>query len=237
VVFLSGKERPQVGDVKAVAVDIDGTLADDSRRLDLGAVGALREVQDSGIDVILASGNVLPITYALQQYLGFKGPLVAENGGIVCHRQNVWVLGDPKKPREAYEFLKGKIEAPRLFTDKWRETERGMKREVDLELVRKLLAGWDVEVQTTGWAVHIMGKGMNKFVGVKKACELLGISVKQVAAIGDSDNDEMMIRECGWGVAVGNAFDGTRRAASFVATKQHGAGVVEGLEWLRLIGR
>lgn len=237
MVSLSGKERPRAGDLRAVAVDIDGTLSDDSRRLDLEAIRALREVQDSGVNVMLASGNVLPITYALQQYLGFKGPLVAENGGIVCYEQKVWVLGDSKRPREAYEYLRTKMPAPRLFTDKWRETEIGLRRELDLELVRKALEGWDVDVQTTGWAIHIMEKGMNKYLGVKKGCELLGISVSQVAAIGDSDNDEMMIRECGWGIAVGNAFDGTKSVASFVAKRDHGAGVVEGLEWLGLIKR
>jgi hydroxymethylpyrimidine pyrophosphatase-like HAD family hydrolase len=125
--------------------------------------------------------------------------------------------------------------APRLFTDRWRETEIGLRREVDLETVRDLLKDWDVSVQTTGWAIHIMQKGMDKFFGVKKGCELLGIEVSEIAAIGDSDNDEMMIRECGWGVAVGNAFEGTKRSASFVASKGHGAGVVEGLRWLGLI--
>jgi hydroxymethylpyrimidine pyrophosphatase-like HAD family hydrolase len=56
-----------------------------------------------------------------------------------------------------------------------------------------------------------------------------------VAAIGDSDNDETMINECGWGIAVGNAFEGTKRTAAFVAQKSNGAGVIEGLRWLRLL--
>ena len=129
------------------------------------------------------------------------------------------------------------MSAERLFTDRWRETEIGLRREVDLDRVRKELADWPVEVQTTGWAVHIMEKGMNKFLGVKKACELLGIDVRDVAAIGDSDNDEMMIRECGFGIAVGNAFEGTKKVASFVAEASNGAGVVEGLVWLGLVKR
>jgi len=186
---------------------------------------------------MLASGNVLPIAYALSNYLGFKGPIVAENGGIVSYNQQIWVLGDPERPRKAYEHLRTKMDAERLFTDKWRETEVGLKREVSLEKVREVLKDWDVDVQTTGWAVHIMEKGMNKFVGVKKACGLLRITPKDVAAFGDSDNDEMMIRECGWGIAVGNALDGTKKAASFVANGPNGAGVVEGLVWLELIKR
>jgi hydroxymethylpyrimidine pyrophosphatase-like HAD family hydrolase len=40
--------------VKALAVDIDGTLADDKRRVSLDAVAALRDVQDSGVPVMLA---------------------------------------------------------------------------------------------------------------------------------------------------------------------------------------
>lgn len=230
-------ERPAPGKVKALAVDVDGTLADDSRRVHLEAVSALRRVNDSGIPVMLASGNVLPIAYALSNYLGLTGPIIAENGGIVSYQQKIWILGDPEAPKKAYDHLRTKMDAERLFTDRWRETEIGLKRDVSLERVREILNGWDVEVQTTGWAVHIMHKGMNKFVGVQKGCELLGISVKDVAAIGDSDNDEMMINECGWGVAVGNAFDGTRRVASFVTKSSDGAGVIEGLEWLGLLRR
>ena len=227
--------RPGKGEVKALAVDIDGTLADDSRRVNLDAVAALRKVQDSGVPVMLASGNVLPIAYALSNYLGLTGPIIAENGGIVCHKQRIWVLGDQRGPLEAYEYLRTKMDAERLFTDKWRQTEIGLKREVSLEKVKEVLKGWDVEVETTGWAIHIMKKGMDKFVGVAKGCELLGISPKDVVAIGDSDNDEMMIRECGWGIAVGNAFDGTKRAASFVAKGPNGSGVIEGLRWLGLL--
>ncbi len=221
--------------VKAIAVDVDGTLADDRRRVNLEAVEALRKVQDSGVPVMLASGNVLPIAYALSNYLGLTGPIIAENGGIVFHCGEVWTLGDQSKPMEAFEHLRTKMDAQRLFTDRWRETEIGLRREVDYDEVKRLLKGWDVEVETTGWAVHIMSKGMNKFVGVRKACELLGISVKDIAAIGDSDNDEMMIRECGWGIAVGNAFECTKEVASYVARSTDGAGVVEGLEWLRLL--
>jgi phosphoglycolate phosphatase (TIGR01487 family) len=220
--------------VKALAVDVDGTLSDDKRRVSLEAVAALRRAQDSGVQVMLASGNVLPIAYALSNYLGFAGPVIAENGGIVCHAQKVWVLGDQRRPMHAYEHLRTRMEAERLFTDRWRETEVGLRRDVDLDEVKRILDGWDVEVETTGWAIHIMNTGMNKFVGVRKACEILGIAVGDVAAIGDSDNDEMMIRECGWGVAVGNAFEGTKSAASFVAAGRNGSGVIEGLRWLGL---
>lgn len=227
--------RPSRGDVRAVVVDIDGTLTDDTRRMSLEAVAALRRVQDSGVDVMLASGNVLPIAYAVSNYMGFRGPVIAENGGVVCHRQRVWVLGDPAAPNEAWELLRRELPgAERLFTDRWRETEVGMKQDLDVGLVRELLRPMKVEVQTTGWAVHVMSEGMDKAVGVRKACEVLGIGMDRVAAIGDSENDIRMIEGCGWGVAIGNADERTKAYASFVAAGRNGQGVLEALEWLRL---
>lgn len=222
--------------MRAVAVDIDGTLTDDSRRMSLEAVSALRTVEDSGVSVVLASGNVLPVAYAVSTYMGFRGPVVAENGGVVSHGQSVWVLGDPDGPRAAWERIRrGVPGAERLFTDRWRETEIGLRQGVDLDAVRRAVEGLRVEVQTTGWAVHVMAEGMDKFVGVSRACELLGLDVSQAAAIGDSENDVRMIRGCGWGVAIGNADERTKAAASYVAEGRNGDGVVEGLRWLRLI--
>jgi len=45
-----------------------------------------------------------------------------------------------------------------------------------------------------------------------------------------------MVRECGFGIAVANALDGTKLAASYVTKEKDGDGIVEGLEWLGLIG-
>jgi phosphoglycolate phosphatase (TIGR01487 family) len=231
----SRKGRPGPGEVKGVVVDIDGTLSDSSRRIGVEAITALREVNDSGVKVMLASGNVLPIAYSLAVYLGFDGPIIAENGGVICHRQKVWMLASPETPRIAYEHLRTKTPVKRLFTDRWRETEVGIKQETSLEEVRRIVEGFDVDVQSTGWAIHIMERGMDKLVGLEKACEVVDIRVEDVAAIGDSENDERMLGGCGWGVAVGNAPEETKRAATHAVDGDSWNGVVQALEWLRLI--
>jgi hypothetical protein len=221
--------------VRAVVVDIDGTLTDGSRRMSLEAVAALRRAEDSGVPVMLASGNVLPIAYAVSTYMGFSGPIVAENGGIVCHRQRVWVLSDAAEPMRAYDALRGRMPVERLFTDKWRETEVGIKETVDPGAVREAVKAFDVDVQSTGWAMHIMRKGTDKLSGVAKGCELLGVPVGAVAAVGDSDNDMAMLSGCGWGVATANASAPTKEAASHVTAASHGEGVVEALRWLGVV--
>ena len=79
-------------------------------------------------------------------------------------------------PLEAFEHLKEVMpEAERLFTDNWRLTEVAMKRSFDLEKIRHILEGWDLEIEATGFAIHIMNRGHSKLAGVEKACELLGI--------------------------------------------------------------
>lgn len=226
--------RPGRGDVKGVVVDIDGTLSGANRRIGLDAIAALRQVNDSGVVVMLASGNVLPVAYSLAVYCGFEGPIIAENGGIVSYRQAVWKLAEPDVPMKAFELLSRSMRVERLFTDRWRETEVGIKQEHDLEEVRRLVEGLDVDVQSTGWAIHLMHKGMDKMIGVRKACDIVGVDVREVAAIGDSENDERMLRECGWGLCVGNAPESTKRAATHVVDNESGDGVVEALRWLRL---
>lgn len=218
-----------------MVVDIDGTLSDSSRRIGVEAIQTLRKVNDSGVAVMLASGNVLPIAYSLAVYLGFDGPIIAENGGVVCHRQKVWMLASPDEPRRAYEHLKSKMPAERLFTDRWRETEVGIRQETSLEEVRRLVDGFEVDVQSTGWAIHIMQRGMDKFVGLEKACDIVGICTDDMAAIGDSENDERMLNGCGWGVAVGNAPEATKKAATHAVDGDSWNGVVQALEWLRLV--
>ncbi len=71
--------------------------------------------------------------------------------------------------------------------------------------------------------------------GVRKACELIGVDVSEVVAFGDADNDALMLKECGYGVAVGNASDKARKAADLVTKGKHAEGVREGLISLGLI--
>ena len=70
---------------KAIAVDIDGTITDYNKKLHLEAIEALRRLEDAGIPVILATGNVRAITYGLSRFIGASGPMVCENGGVVWH--------------------------------------------------------------------------------------------------------------------------------------------------------
>ena len=50
---------------RVVVIDIDGTITDGKKHLSTEAVQAVRRLEDAGIPVVLATGNVRPVTYGL----------------------------------------------------------------------------------------------------------------------------------------------------------------------------
>ena len=221
---------------RAVVCDVDGTITNSSRMIQALGIEVLRQAQDNGLAVMLASGNVLPIAYGLSAFIGLRGPVVAENGGVVSYNDEVHTLFSSEVPLKAYEHLRQVMpDVRRLYTDHWRHTEVGLNREADLDKVVEALKDWPLEVEATGFAIHLMQKGHSKMAGVRKACDLIGVDVLEVVAFGDADNDERMLRECGYGVAVGNASEKAKMAADLVTQGRHAEGVREGLLSLGLI--
>lgn len=221
--------------IRAIAIDVDGTLTDYSRRVSCNAIEALRRQVDKGIKVMLVTGNVLPIAYALRHYLGMNGPVVAENGGIVSHDDLVKYLSSKEEPQKAFDHLSKNMKVERIFSDRWRETEIAIKPIYEVNLVRKYVRGFDVKVLSTGWAHHIMNKDTDKAVGLSFVCKnWLKVDINDVAAIGDSDNDAKMIELAGYGITLANGSRKCKERAHFVASKPHGDGIVEALRFLGL---
>lgn len=75
--------------------------------------------------------------------------------------------------------------------------------------------------------IEVMPGGVNKATALESICERLGIESDEVIAFGDGMNDIPMIRWAGLGVAVGNAPDAVKKAATVVATKNGPDGVLE----------
>jgi phosphoglycolate phosphatase (TIGR01487 family) len=221
---------------RAVVCDVDGTITDEMKHIQCRGIEALREAQGNGYHVMLASGNVLPIAYGLSAFIGLRGPVIAENGGMVSYKDEIFQLQSGDLPERAYVHLQTAIPGiKRLFTDNWRTTEVGLRRDQDLLQVHDVLKGWALDIEATGFAIHIMERGHSKMNGVRKACELLGISTDDVVAFGDADNDVRMLSECGFGVAVGNASPAAKSAAKHVTQAVNAEGVAEGLRHLGML--
>ena len=217
---------------KVVVCDVDGTLTFKDRRLDPEAVEALRSVEAGGTPVVLATGNVLPIAYALSYMIGTSGPVVAENGGLLYYRGQVTELSRRGAVEDVAQTVQDVLGLQRLFTDQWRVTEVAFPEKAGtFDAVKAQVAlhpqGALVRVERTGFAVHLMATTSEKFTGVVKALEVMGLTPADALACGDSDNDTQMVGRCGAGVALADGPPALRAAATLVTRKIAGGGLKE----------
>ncbi len=220
---------PQGWKPKAVAVDIDGTITDSDKKIHLGAIKQLRKLEEAGIPVILATGNVRAITYGLWRFIGASGPMVCENGGVVWHPK--W--GDPivrangERARKCAEDMAKEIDIdPRgITTNTWRESEWCLFTHENLDAVSEWVSNSkysDLTVVKTGFAIHLMEPNLSKGEGLAVALEKMQISPDDVLAVGDAPNDISMFEYLGRSVAVGGCFQDLADVADVVSPHMHG---------------
>ena len=214
---------------KAVAVDIDGTITDYNKKLHLEAIMALRRLEDAGIPIILATGNVRAITYGLWRFIGATGPMVCENGGVVWHPdwdEPVIRANGARALQCAIDMSKMiDVDAKGITTNAWRESEWCLFADEDLDSVNSWVTNSeysDLSVVRTGFAIHIMEPHLSKGEGLKVALQRIGIDAKDVLAVGDAPNDIPMFELVGQSVAVGGCFDSLAEVASVVSPFPHG---------------
>ncbi len=85
--------------------------------------------------------------------------------------------------------------------------------------------------------VDITAKGNNKQNGIDQIIRRFGIGREEVMAFGDGGNDIGMLRHAGIGIAMGNADDSVKAAASHTTTSVDDDGVATALKYFRVIGR
>lgn len=100
-----------------------------------------------------------------------------------------------------------------------------LSKEDDLELVGSLK-----------YNIEVNARRVNKGTGLVNLGRLLGIRREEIMAFGDGDNDTVMLREVGFGVAMGNAEEQVKRAADYITLTNDEEGVAEAIEKFVLTG-
>ncbi|HJJ98864.1 MAG TPA: phosphoglycolate phosphatase [Methanocorpusculum sp.] len=220
---------------KAFVTDIDGTLTDDRRRLSTRVVEEIRRLVDTGIPVVLASGNTVCVIDALSKMIGTDGDIIAENGGVYRHGYTGTrhIEGDRELCLAAYQKIidhfQPKGEELRLYSNEYRYSDVSFARDVDAGEVSCLLAGMPVQVIDTGFAIHLQRPGLSKGAALAKLAKLMGLTPADFLAAGDSANDVSMLTPAGIAVVPANASPEARAAADDVMDKPFGEGTAEAL--------
>ena len=231
---------PNLGEWDMVVFDVDGTLLDREGFHD-ELVSLAKRVDRDVMPVSLASGRTLPNVTPIMQAIGTSGFIVAENGGMVwdsIQGHGIRSLSDGFRARKAAEWLATKIEGldPRgIESNRWRETEWCLSNTDSFEQMKSLIADseWsDLEVVSTGFAVHIANPGLDKSLGLSIAMEQRGIDPKRVIACGDAPNDIPMFDLVGFSVAVSDLYPEVVASADAITEERGKSGSIELLKAL-----
>lgn len=87
-------------------------------------------------------------------------------------------------------------------------------------------------VDRKGGFFEVMPKGFSKASAMDFIAEALGVSDREIAAIGDSSNDIPMLEHAHIGIAMGNATADVKEIADYVSTDIHENGIENALRWL-----
>ena len=228
--------------IEAIAVDIDGTITDDTRKICISAIEALRNAEKAGIPTIIVTGNVVNYAYAAEVLIGCSGGIVCENGGVVFkegeNNNAVETLVERDFVTSAESHLKEKLgekfDIHASHDNMYRLTETVFYKTLAREDLEEALRDFEyldeLEIYDSGFALHVTDKRVNKGTSLKYLCERNGINMKNVMAIGDSQNDEDFLKQVGYRIAVGNAEDKLKEISTYTCEKKYGDGVAEAIE-------
>jgi len=207
----------------ALAVDFDGTIAHDGT-VPTEVLEALEHVKASGRRVILVTGRELDELLSIFPPIGLFDLVVAENGALLYRPASGEVERIAPDPSAALaEALRARgvpVSVGRSIIATVVPHEQAV-----LEAIRDL--GLEQNVIFNKGAVMILPSGVSKASGLARALLELGLSPRNVVAMGDGENDHAMLDYVEYGAAVANAIPTLRERSHRVTKATHGAGVME----------
>ena len=221
---------------RTFAVDIDGTITENGGgRIHLDALESLRRLTNMGHNVIFVTGRSSVEGFLLSVFGGTTKIAVGENGGCITLDSNDHILlGNLEECKNAFQIIQNNIENVKEKLVFPRMTEVVLERTFDLDLARKLLSEKNIQVELSDsqYAYHINSPGIDKGTGFTKIMKKLSISRDDVIAIGDSATDIPLFKVAKTSIALGNASDQVKSAATMVMSANAGDGILEALDKL-----
>ena len=207
-----------------LACDYDGTVASQGI-LDEETVASIRALRDSGRKAILVTGRILEELLDICDDVDVFDLCVLENGALLYNpatgRQRL--LAPPLPPRFV-QALRAEGVTPlsvgRAICSTWEPYEAVVVRTIhEMQL--------DLQIIFNKQSVMVLPSGVNKATGLVTALEQVHEVPEATVAVGDAENDLVMLSFAGCGVAVGNALASVKERADLVMAGRAGEGVRE----------
>lgn len=158
----------------------------------------------------------------VREILSFMWPLdvnavVFEDGYdlVLCRRYDDWCVGS--KARNDINFLV--CDFDRLCARDVGKLEFHYNRNIETDVIKTIEKHpsnkWDY-VSTFPGTMEFQKKGVNKGKALIEACNRYGISLENVIACGDMDNDIPMLEAAGISICLKNGSDRTKQASDYI---------------------
>ncbi len=214
---------------RVVAVDYDGTLANDGR-VNQKTLEALAGARKSGRKLLLVTGRELESLRSVFPQLGLFDLIVAENGALIYYPSTgeEKVLGKGAPPAFVQMLRRAganSLSVGRSIVATVKPHEAEVYKAID-EL------GLNLHVIMNRESVMVLPVGVDKATGFRAAMAELRLPIASAVGIGDAENDYAFLSLCGLSVAVANAIPSLKERVQLVTSNENGAGVVEVLQEL-----
>lgn len=219
---------------QALATDYDGTLTDEGESVAPVVVDGLRRLRASGRRLVLVTGRVIDDLLRIFPEVGIFDLVVAENGAVI-YRPATGAVETLAPPPDSRLVARLQQEGVAPLSVGHVVVATFVRHEAVVARVIRDLA-LDAQIVHNKGSVMVLPRGVDKATGLRHAMRELGISAKDAVAVGDAENDECLLAECGCGVAVANALPALRARAQVVTAGPGGRGVLEIIETVLATG-
>jgi Cof subfamily protein (haloacid dehalogenase superfamily) len=254
---------------RLIAADLDGTLRPERQSFTPRVRQAVRQAQERGVHVVMATGRMYRTAQPFALDLGLQDPIICDHGATIRDPSTGETLMQLRMPvdlaRQVIEnaapdltlvacvdeefYISRLTEHAVAFVGSYagdhlhqvgdlsRFLDRGPQKlvfvnepEVSSRLLVDLTARFGAllqVVQSFPRYVELTHREVSKGKAVEWLASGWGIPREEVIAIGDQGNDCSMIEWAGLGVAMGNAIDGVKAIANYVAPSAEEDGVAD----------
>jgi 5-amino-6-(5-phospho-D-ribitylamino)uracil phosphatase len=250
--MISRREDVMFMSIKLIALDMDGTLVNHEGEVSPENEMAIQRAKEKGVHVVLSTGRSLRTCRDISDQLGRSSYLITVNGGeIYDHDYNL--VDTTPLDKNLVKLLWTLKEKHNVYY--WSSTTQGIFNthnpfDQDIDTYDWLKFGFDIQddevrkvvmdelmknealeiTNSSPTNIEINPAGVNKAAALVKVCKWLDLSMEEVMAVGDSMNDIAMIRESGFGVAMGNAQEKVKKAADWVTGHHTDHGVAQAID-------